>query len=220
MEENLKYDKALYRAIQAVKDKEISESLFKKIFRETDSCIEMLEDSLSVLVVNSIQRFCRENDLKIPYERVRQIGMEMSESHSQEVRDIVLCNLGFSWDSHNRELIQKLIDADKLFREHKDDKTAEDAVAEAKIAMTSFSFGKALMESFLKNIQDVAKITLQLPVWKKAERDIDCDTCDFIVKYKHDGGDRSDWEENIMTNRLRKGELYIDICDLDKLPKV
>ena len=57
----------------------------------------------------------------------------------------------------------------------------------------------------------------KLPKWKKEDRDIFVDTIDFAVKYLHDGGDHSDYEEVIVTNRVQAGEYYLELCDLDEL---
>ena len=59
-----------------------------------------------------------------------------------------------------------------------------------------------------------------LPKWKKADRDLDAGTIDFAVFHKNDGGDFEDWFSVEVTNRLYKGEYYIELSDLDKLPKV
>lgn len=61
------------------------------------------------------------------------------------------------------------------------------------------------------------EILAKLPKWKIAERDMFVDTIDFAVKYLHDGGDHSDWEEVIVTNRVKAGESYFELCDLDVL---
>ena len=63
------------------------------------------------------------------------------------------------------------------------------------------------------------EVLSKLPKWKKAERDMFVDTIDFAVKYLHDGGDHDDYEEVIVTNRVQKGEYYIELCDLDQLAK-
>lgn len=58
-----------------------------------------------------------------------------------------------------------------------------------------------------------------LPKWKKADRDWDAGTIDFAVFHKNDGGDHEDWLSVEVTNRLYKGEYYIELSDLEKLPK-
>ena len=57
-----------------------------------------------------------------------------------------------------------------------------------------------------------------LPIWKIADRDINSNTIDFAVSYTQNGGDYSDWEEVIVTNRLKEGERYLELSDLEKLP--
>ena len=61
------------------------------------------------------------------------------------------------------------------------------------------------------------KILDSLPKWKRAELDIYNDSLDYVIKITHDGGDYSDWEECIVTNRVKKDEYYIDISDLVEL---
>jgi hypothetical protein len=80
----------------------------------------------------------------------------------------------------------------------------------------SFIYDHLLVEQSFKNGVQKGKneILKKLPKWKKATRDIECDTLDFIVKYNHDGGDDSDWESCVVTNRLKNGESYIEIEDL------
>lgn len=74
-------------------------------------------------------------------------------------------------------------------------------------------------DDFVKSIRDEVKksILSRLPKWKIADRDIDSDSLEYLVKYKHNGGDYSDWEEAIPTNRLHKGEQYMEIADLIEL---
>lgn len=55
------------------------------------------------------------------------------------------------------------------------------------------------------------------PKWKRAERAIDSDCIDYAVLYRNDGGDYEDYDTVIATNRLHKGELYIELCDLENL---
>ena len=62
------------------------------------------------------------------------------------------------------------------------------------------------------------EIEKDLPRWKEAERDYDSDTIDFAIKYPHDGGDHDDYFTIEVTNRLRKGDYYIELADLDVLP--
>lgn len=61
------------------------------------------------------------------------------------------------------------------------------------------------------------EILSKLPKWKKADRDIFVDSIDYAVKYLHDGGDYSDYEEVVVTNRVKAGEYYLELCDLDVL---
>jgi hypothetical protein len=81
--------------------------------------------------------------------------------------------------------------------------------------------GEELDETYIKSAAADMKDELfkKLPEWKIAERDIDCDTLEFLIKFKHDGGDGPDWESIEVTNRLHKGEKYIEIYDLEQLPK-
>lgn len=58
-----------------------------------------------------------------------------------------------------------------------------------------------------------------LPRWRKADRDIDAGTIDFAVFHKNDGGDHEDWLSIEVTNRLYKDEYYLELSDLNKLPK-
>ena len=71
-------------------------------------------------------------------------------------------------------------------------------------------------EAYYKGRKDILS---KLPKWKKADRDIFVDTIDFAVKYLHDGGDYSDYEEVVVTNRVHAGEYYLDLCDLEVLGK-
>lgn len=63
------------------------------------------------------------------------------------------------------------------------------------------------------------EIEKDLPRWKKADRDWDAGTIDFAVFHKNDGGDHEDWLSVEVTNRLYKGEYYIELSALEKLPK-
>lgn len=58
-----------------------------------------------------------------------------------------------------------------------------------------------------------------LPKWKIAKKDEDTDTLDYVILFKHDGGDSFDWWSVEVTNRLRQGDLYFKLADLKKLPK-
>ena len=55
------------------------------------------------------------------------------------------------------------------------------------------------------------------PKWKRADRAIDSDCIDYAVLYRNDGGDYDDYYTVIATNRLHKGELYVELCDLENL---
>ena len=82
---------------------------------------------------------------------------------------------------------------------------------------TTKKTGKDYFESG-RNIGKM-EILKNLPKWRTASDDIFSDTLDYIVKYKHDGGDYEDWESPIVTNRVLKGEEYLEICDLINLGK-
>lgn len=64
-----------------------------------------------------------------------------------------------------------------------------------------------------------AEALKDLPRWKKADRDLDAGTIDFAVFHNNDGGDHEDWLSVEVTNRLYKGEYYIELSALEKLPK-
>lgn len=74
-------------------------------------------------------------------------------------------------------------------------------------------------EDFVSKIRKETKESIlnKLPKWKSATRDIDSDSIEFLVKYRHDGGDGSDWDEVVPTNRLHEGENYLEISDLIEL---
>lgn len=55
------------------------------------------------------------------------------------------------------------------------------------------------------------------PKWKKAEYDIMSDTIDYAVKYRRDGGDYPDYDTVVVTNRLKRGDYYIELSDLETL---
>ena len=67
--------------------------------------------------------------------------------------------------------------------------------------------------------QGKAEALKDLPRWKKATRDIDAGSIDFAVFHKNDGGDNEDWLSVEVTNRLYKGEYYLELSDLEKIPK-
>lgn len=69
-------------------------------------------------------------------------------------------------------------------------------------------------EAYYKGRKDAL---CKLPRWKKATRDMFVDSIDFAVKYLHDGGDYPDYEETVVTNRVKEGEYYIELTDLDGL---
>ena len=75
---------------------------------------------------------------------------------------------------------------------------------------------------YSKELIEIAKEELfeHLPVWRKADYDINADCIQFLVKYTHDGGDHPDWVEVIPTNRVYEGEYYLEINDtMLNLPK-
>lgn len=74
-------------------------------------------------------------------------------------------------------------------------------------------------EDFINHIREITKksILSKMPKWKVATRDIDSDCIEYLVKYRHDGGDYSDYDEVIATNRLHKGEQYFEISDFIEL---
>lgn len=74
-----------------------------------------------------------------------------------------------------------------------------------------------------QSIMTIARsiVEYRYPKWRKATCDIESDTIDYLVKFKHDGGDGKDWEEIIPTNRLKMGEWYLELSDtFGNLPKV
>ena len=74
-----------------------------------------------------------------------------------------------------------------------------------------------------KKIMAIARhiVSYRIPKWKKSTCDVESDVIEYLVKFKHDGGDHEDWEEIIPTNRLKKGEWYLDFSDNEflNLPK-
>ena len=66
---------------------------------------------------------------------------------------------------------------------------------------------------YSKNLLNLAIKEMDLPQWKKAEYDIYDDSICYLVKYTHDGGDHQDWDEIIPTNRVKEGEMYLEIDD-------
>lgn len=74
-----------------------------------------------------------------------------------------------------------------------------------------------------KKIMAIARhiVSYRIPKWKKSTCDVESDAIEYLVKFKHDGGDHEDWEEIIPTNRLKKGEWYLDFSDNEflNLPK-
>lgn len=57
-----------------------------------------------------------------------------------------------------------------------------------------------------------------IPHWQKAPRDWDDEDIGYIVVHKCDGGDYPDYDVAVPTNRVKKGEWYLEICDLLNLP--
>ena len=51
----------------------------------------------------------------------------------------------------------------------------------------------------------------RLPTWIKATCDMDSEIPEYLIKFRHDGGDGEDWDEIVPTNRIRKGESYIEL---------
>lgn len=58
----------------------------------------------------------------------------------------------------------------------------------------------------------------KLPRWKVADRDIISGCIEFVVVYRHDGGNHMVWDEVVPTNHITKGQKYFEIADLDELP--
>ena len=79
----------------------------------------------------------------------------------------------------------------------------------------TFEYAKAIM-AMARTL-----ISQRIPNWRQSTCDLDTDTLCYIIKFKHDGGDHQDWESLEVTNRLRKGEWYLDISDDEflNLPK-
>ena len=81
-------------------------------------------------------------------------------------------------------------------------------------------WSKHLMDAFKKGDEAGRDyMTAIYPKWRIAKRNCFEDTPCFLVKFRHDEGDYEDWDEVICTNRLMMGEEYIDIAELDHLPK-
>ena len=51
----------------------------------------------------------------------------------------------------------------------------------------------------------------RLPTWIKATCDMDSEIPEYLIKFRHDGGDGEGWDEIVPTNRIRKGESYIEL---------
>ena len=78
------------------------------------------------------------------------------------------------------------------------------------------SFKEAYNNGYNKAVKDLVD---KLPKWTKAECDINDDSLDYAVHYKHYNDDGPDWESIVITNRVKEGEYYIDITDLDLLER-
>lgn len=105
--------------------------------------------------------------------------------------------------------------------------SVESAVKEEAAKLLSFAKQQLLQSGELLTQEHHEKLmgTLReeckkdLPKWKKADRDVDAGTIDFAVFHKNDGGDHEDWLSIEVTNRLYKDEYYLELADLEKLPK-
>ena len=64
-----------------------------------------------------------------------------------------------------------------------------------------------------KHIMSIARdiAAQRLPKWIKATCDMDSETPDYLIKFRHDGGDGEDWDEIVPTNRVKAGECYIEL---------
>ena len=79
--------------------------------------------------------------------------------------------------------------------------------------------GKVHCKSFDKGYDAGKREALKdMPKWKVAKKDEDCDTLDYAILYKHDGGDYKDYYTVEPTNRLKQGDLYLELEELEKLP--
>ncbi len=67
--------------------------------------------------------------------------------------------------------------------------------------------------------QGAADALKPIPKWKIAENNYHGSDIKFAVFHRVDGGDGPDWDDVVVTNRLRKGEWYFNIYDLHRLPK-
>ena len=82
----------------------------------------------------------------------------------------------------------------------------------ARIAMGDDTVTKVAFEKGRKSVIDM------LPLWRIAENDIFSSDCiDYAVIYTKDGGDHEDYDVVGITNRVKKGEKYIELSDLMKL---
>lgn len=71
-------------------------------------------------------------------------------------------------------------------------------------------------EAYYRGRKDILK---KLPRWKKSDRDVDSDCIEYAVFYKNNGGDYPDYDTVTVTNRLHKGEMYLELSDLEILLK-
>ena len=64
-----------------------------------------------------------------------------------------------------------------------------------------------------KHIMSIARdiAAQRLPKWITATCDMDSETPDYLIKFRHDGGDGEDWDEIVPTNRIKAGESYIEL---------
>ena len=87
---------------------------------------------------------------------------------------------------------------------------------EGETRFTTMPIADVLKAEYEKGKAEALK---DMPRWKKATRDIDAGSIDFAVFHKNDGGDNEDWLSVEVTNRLYKGEYYLELSDLEKIPK-
>ena len=64
-----------------------------------------------------------------------------------------------------------------------------------------------------QSIMSIARSIMEFryPKWRKATCDMDSETPDYLIKFRHDGGDGEDWDEIVPTNRVKAGECYIEL---------
>ena len=170
--------------------------------KEVEKNILILEENLTI-ANKRIQE--RDEDLN----KWRSAYMQLKYEFEEKIRGVILENARDHYTSTGAPGIDVYLTDENIRK-----------IAKQVDELVTQNWSRHLMDAFKKGDEAGRDyMTTIYPKWRIAEVNCFMDTPCFLVKFRHDGGVYEDWDEVICTNRLMKGEEYIDIAELNHLPK-